>query len=75
MEVRIGVRNVAREVAFESDSTPQQVRSAVTEAMSNGSPLIELEDDKGRTVLVPTAALAYVEIGAQEKGRVGFGTR
>ncbi|SOC55647.1 DUF3107 domain-containing protein [Ornithinimicrobium cerasi] len=75
MEVRIGVRNVAREVVFESDSTPQQVRSAVTEAMSNGSPLIELEDDKGRTVLVPTAALAYVEIGAQEKGRVGFGTR
>ena len=75
MEVRIGVRNVAREVVFESDSTPQQVRSAVTEAMSNGSHLIELEDDKGRTVLVPTAALAYVEIGAQEKGRVGFGTR
>lgn len=75
MEVRIGIRDVTREIVFESDSTPQQVRSVVGEALSSGSPVIELEDDKGRTVLVPTPALAYVEIGAQEKGRVGFGTR
>ncbi|MGC5584284.1 DUF3107 domain-containing protein [Ornithinimicrobium sp. W1665] len=73
MEVRIGIRNVAREVAFESAHTPQQVRATVADALSSGSQLIELEDDKGATVLVPTEALAYVEIGAQEKGRVGFG--
>ncbi|HSP60519.1 MAG TPA: DUF3107 domain-containing protein [Ornithinimicrobium sp.] len=73
MEVRIGIRNVAREVAFESAHTPEQVRATVADAMSSGSQLIELEDDKGATVLVPTDALAYVEIGAQEKGRVGFG--
>lgn len=75
MEVRIGVRDVAREVVFESDSTPQQVRSAVADAIASGSPVLELEDDKGRTVMVPTSAIGYVEIGAQEKGRVGFGTR
>lgn len=75
MEVRIGIRNVAREVAFESESTPQQVRATVNDALTSGAPLIELEDDKGRTVLIPTGALGYVEIGAQEKGRVGFGTR
>ena len=73
MEVRIGIRNVAREVAFESAHTPQQVRAAITDALSSGQQLIELEDDKGGTVLVPTDALAYVEIGAQDKGRVGFG--
>lgn len=73
MEVRIGIRDVAREVAFESAHTPEQVRATVADAMSSGSQLIELEDDKGATVLVPTDALAYVEIGAQEKGRVGFG--
>lgn len=75
MEVRIGVRDVAREVVFESDSTPQQVRSAVADAIGSASPVLELEDDKGRTVMVPTSAIGYVEIGAQEKGRVGFGTR
>ncbi len=73
MEVRIGIRNVAREVAFESAHTPQQVRAAITDALSSGQQLIELEDDKGGTVLVPTDALGYVEIGAQDKGRVGFG--
>lgn len=73
MEVRIGVRDVPREVAFESAHTPAQVRAAVAEAMTSGG-LLELEDDKGRTVLVPSSALGYVEIGAQEKGRVGFGS-
>ncbi|MFB9731218.1 MULTISPECIES: DUF3107 domain-containing protein [Ornithinimicrobium] len=73
MEVRIGIRNVAREVAFESAHTPEQVRGVVSDALSSGQQLIELEDDKGGTVLVPTDALAYVEIGAQDKGRVGFG--
>ena len=73
MEVRIGIRNVAREVAFESAHTPEQGRGVVSDALSSGQQLIELEDDKGGTVLVPTDALAYVEIGAQDKGRVGFG--
>lgn len=75
MEVRIGIRNVAREVAFESAQTPEQVRSAVTEALSSDSGVLELEDEKGVTVLVPASALGYVEVGAQEKGRVGFGSR
>lgn len=75
MEVRIGIRDVAREVTFESAQTPDEVRSTITDAVDGGSSVIALEDDKGRTVLVPTAALAYAEIGVQEKGRVGFGTR
>ena len=74
MQVRIGIRDVAREVSFESSDTPQQVRAAVADALSSEATLLELEDDKGGIVLVPVAALGYVEIGAQEKGRVGFGT-
>ncbi|MFX0538289.1 DUF3107 domain-containing protein [Ornithinimicrobium sp. Y1847] len=73
MEVRIGIRDVAREIVFESESTPDQIRSAVADALAGGATL-ELEDDKGRTIVVPTSALGYVEIGAHEKGRVGFGT-
>lgn len=74
MEIRIGVRNVAREVTLESSQTPEQVRSTIAEALSSGAPLIELVDDKGATVLVATASLGYVEIGSPEKSRVGFGT-
>lgn len=74
MEVRIGIRNVAREVTFESAQAPEQVRSVVADALASESALIEFEDDKGRVVLVPTSALGYVEIGAQDKGRVGFGS-
>lgn len=74
MQVRIGIRDVSREIAFESAQTPQQVRAAVAEALAGTGPVLELEDEKGGTVIVPTSALAYVEIGAQEKGRVGFGS-
>lgn len=74
MEIRIGIRDVPREVAFESAHTPEQVRATIAEALSSGAPLIELEDEKGSTVLVPTSALGYVEIGSPEKGRVGFGS-
>lgn len=75
MEIRIGIRNVAREVTFESAQTPQQVRATINDALGAGGAMLELEDDKGRFILVPTEALGYVEIGTQEQGRVGFGTR
>lgn len=74
MEIRIGVRNVAREVAFESTSTPEEVRAKIADALSSGAQLVELEDEKGGTVLVPTSALGYVEIGSADKPRVGFGS-
>lgn len=57
MQVRIGVRDTAREVVFESAQTPQQVRAAVSEALAGDAGLLELEDEKGATVLIPTPAL------------------
>jgi len=74
VEIRIGVRDVAREVTLESAQTPEQVRATIAEAIASGAQLIELEDEKGATVLVPTSAVGYVEIGSPEKGRVGFGS-
>lgn len=74
MEVRIGVRDVGREVTFESEQSPEEVTEAVTRALSSPEGVLRLQDDRGRTILVPVPALGYVEVGAQEKGRVGFGT-
>ncbi len=72
MEVRIGVRNVAREIAFESSQTVDEVAKAVTKALDAGTTL-SLDDDKGRRYLVPAGAVGYVNVGESEKGRVGFG--
>jgi hypothetical protein len=44
----------------------------VSEALSNGTEL-RLSDEKGRQVIIPGNALGYVEIGAEEVRRVGFG--
>lgn len=73
VEVRIGVQNVARELAFESSQNVDDVTRAVDEALKAGGTL-RLEDDKGRQYVVPVAALGYVHIGETEKSRVGFGT-
>ena len=45
---------------------------AVEAAIANGTNLT-LVDDRGRTIIVPGSKIAYVEIGAASKGRVGFG--
>jgi hypothetical protein len=73
VEVKIGVQNVAREVVLESDQSADEVIEVVEKAFAGGGSL-RLADDKGRVVLVPVATVGYVDIGAPEKGRVGFGT-
>jgi len=75
VQIRIGIRDVAREITLESDETSAAVHDAVTSALSADDGLLTLTDERGSTVLVPVRSLGYVEIGASEKGRVGFGTR
>lgn len=71
MEVKIGVQHAPREIVFESSERPEDVEDAVTNALTSG--LLSLSDDKGRRVIVPANRLAYVEIGAQNERKVGFG--
>jgi hypothetical protein len=73
VEVKIGIRDVAREVVLESELSPDDVAEAVGSAVSSQS-LLRLTDDKGRLVIVPGSLIGYVEIGAPETRRVGFGT-
>lgn len=72
MEVRIGVRDVARELVFESDQSADELSHAVAAALKAGGTLT-LADDKGGQYVLPVSALGYVHIGTTEKGRVGFG--
>lgn len=73
MEIRIGVQNATREVVLESTQSAAEVEETVAAALGSGG-VLRLTDEKGRTVLVPSATVGYVEIGAEESRRVGFGT-
>lgn len=72
MEIRIGILNAPRELSFESDKPASEVSGAVSTAISNGNPVLELTDNRGAQYLVPVASIAYVQLGAEETRRVGF---
>ena len=73
VEVRIGVQNVTREIVLESTQKPDEVAALVAESIDGGQTL-KLTDERGRLVVVPAQSLAYVEIGAEETRKVGFGS-
>jgi hypothetical protein len=72
VEVKIGVQNASRELVLDSPESAEDVAKAVSTALSEQDGLLTLTDSRGRTVLVPTAKLAYVEIGSPTVGQVGF---
>jgi hypothetical protein len=73
VEVKIGITDSPRELVFASPQTPGEVEELVSAALREGSGLVSLSDDKGRRFLVQTTKIAYVEIGAADARRVGFG--
>ena len=73
MEIKIGVQDTVREVSLDSNDTSEDVIAAVEAALASGG-VLKLVDERGRTVIIPGAKIAYVEVGANTKGRVGFGS-
>lgn len=72
MDIRIGIRDSSREISFESAQSASEVEAAVSAVLEGGVKVLKLTDNKGRRFIVPTDALGYVEIGAEEARRVGF---
>ena len=72
MDIRIGIRDSSREISFESAQSASEVEAAVAAVLEGGAKVLKLADNKGRRFIVPTDALGYVEIGAEEARRVGF---
>lgn len=72
MEVRIGIKHSPRELAFETDSTADEVRGLVEGAVSEDATLLALTDTKGRQYLVDTESIAYIELGGDGGRKVGF---
>ncbi|NBU23772.1 MAG: DUF3107 domain-containing protein [Actinobacteria bacterium] len=72
MEVRIGISQSARDLSFESKLSAAELTKLVSSAIESGQPLLSLQDEKGKTILVPTAQISFVEIGAEKARPVGF---
>ncbi len=73
VEVKIGIENSPRELSLTSKDGADKVYKAVSAALASGDGVLELLDEKGSRVLVPSAKIAYVEVGSAESRRVGFG--
>ncbi|WP_221046202.1 DUF3107 domain-containing protein [Mycobacterium senriense] len=73
MEVKIGITDSPRELVLSSTQTPAEIEELVSAALSDGSGLLRLSDERGRRFLIHTTKIAYVEIGVADARRVGFG--
>ncbi|BDZ38836.1 DUF3107 domain-containing protein [Microbacterium suwonense] len=72
MEIRIGIVNTGRELSFDTATSADEVREQVTSALEQNASHLSFTDAKGSSYIVPTANLAYVELGSEELRRVGF---
>ncbi|MER7797954.1 DUF3107 domain-containing protein [Microbacterium sp. NPDC096154] len=72
MDIRIGITNTGRELSFESSENAADVKAAVASALDGGASHLSFTDVKGNSYIVPTANLAFVEVGSEETRRVGF---
>ncbi|HET9093396.1 MAG TPA: DUF3107 domain-containing protein [Acidimicrobiales bacterium] len=76
MDVRIGIIQTPKELDVELGESVDrdQIIADVERALAEPEGVLWLTDRRGRRVAVPTARIAYVEVGAQsEERRVGFG--
>jgi hypothetical protein len=78
MDVRVGVTQVPKEIHIELPEGTDQDKFAaeVESALATEGGVLWLTDRKGRRVGVPSAKVAYIEIGSPaEDRRVGFSSR
>lgn len=72
MEIRIGITNTGRELNFETSEASDAVKSTVAAALDQSASHLSFTDVKGNSYIVPTANLAFIELGTEESRRVGF---
>ncbi len=74
MEIRIGVSQSMKELEVDlGDADRDATIANITDTLAKPEATLWLTDKKGRTVGVPSAKIAYVEIGVPSDDRkVGF---
>lgn len=72
MEVRIGIAHTAKELVFTTDLTAEQISNQLQTAAKASEPFVLFKDIKGREIIVPLAALSYLECGSATPRKAGF---
>ena len=74
MEIRIGVSQSMKELEVDMGDVDRDATVAeITATLANPEGTLWLTDKKGRKVGVPSAKVAYLEIGGEaEERKVGF---
>ncbi len=75
MELRIGVTDTNKElmIDLEEGTDRDTLVSDIEKALDESPRMLWFTDKRGRSVGVPTARVAYVELSAEDQRRVGFG--
>ncbi len=72
MEIKIGVVDTPKELSIDSEESVEAITKAIHNAVKEGG-LLTLVDSHGRTFLMPSSRIGYVEIGPGSSRKVGFG--
>lgn len=72
MDIKIGFTETPRELVIKSGESREDTVARLSEALNAESKIVQLDDEKGRTYLVNTSEVAYVEIGTSDARSVGF---
>ena len=77
MDIRIGITQAPREIALEVEDdvkAREALKKNVEAALKGEITTLWITDKKGRDTAIPTAKIAYVEIGSSDPDRkIGFG--
>lgn len=75
MDVRIGVIHTMKEIEVElpNDTDRDALKKQIDEVLADDDRTLWLSDKSGRDVAIPSARVAYIELGKSEADRrIGF---
>ncbi|MDX2380803.1 MAG: DUF3107 domain-containing protein [Acidimicrobiia bacterium] len=76
MDIRIGVTQAPRELSIEldEDADRDDLKARIEAALGGASDVLWITDKRGKDTGIPSAKLAYVELGSADGDRrIGFG--
>jgi hypothetical protein len=77
VDIRIGITQAPREIAIEVEDDAkarETLKKSVDAALKGETATLWITDKKGKDIAIPTAKIAYVEIGSTDaERRIGFG--
>jgi hypothetical protein len=75
VEVKIGIQSIPRELVVDTDVSAEEIERDLAAALSakDGPVIFGLTTQKGGRVLIPADKIAFIEFGADQSRRVGFG--